>query len=138
MKKGKQPKDIFKDFERASQAALEATANRLENEFTTQITQVKWKWKGSQGVTQRRKGAAVTELRNIIDTGEFRKSQTRIEETPTKVVWEWQVDYSAIIHDGGKLKNGADYPKRPWTTTAELEVKPLEYYVDILERELDG
>lgn len=141
MESGLQPRDLQRKFGRACQNALDATADRLENEFTTQITKVQWPWESAgatRGLTARKNGTEVTEPRNIVDLGNLRRSQTRTKTTKTTVEWEWQVDYSAIVHDGAQLKGGGTYPARKWTKSAEKEVKPLEYFTDILERELNG
>lgn len=140
MKSGPQPRDILRKFPGACKKALDATADRLENEFTTQITKVQWPWesRGGRPETVRKNGTVVTEPRNIVDLGDLRRSQTRTKTTKTTVEWEWQVDYSAIVHDGAALKGSGKYPPRKWTKSAEKEVKPLEYFTDILERELNG
>ena len=140
MKSGMQPRDLLREFPGATKRALTAAADRLDNEFTTQITSVKWPWQSAGGaeVTKRKNGNEVREPRNIVDLGNLRKSQTRNQKGRYEVEWTWNVDYSAIVHDGGSLKSGGNYPARKWTKTAEEEVKPLEYFADILRRELDG
>ena len=141
MENGPQPKDLQRQFDKGLRKALKATANRMDNEFTTQITKVQWPWESAgatRGETVRKKGPPVTEPRNIVDTGDLRKSQTRIKTTNTEVVWEWQVDYSELVHNGGNLKGGGTVPARKWTKSAEKEVKPFEYFTDILEREING
>lgn len=141
MKSGPQPRDILRKFPGACKNALDATADRLENEFTTQITKVQWPWESAgatRDLTARKNGTEVTEPRNIVDLGDLRRSQTRTKTTKTTVEWEWQVDYSTIVHEGAQLKSGSYVPPRRWTKSAEKEVKPLEYFTDILERELNG
>ena len=134
-----QPRHLKRAFDAASKEALKATANRLGNEFTTQITTNKCPWKGSNYVTYRKNKTEVTEPRNIVDLGNLRKSQRREQTDRYSVKWTWEVDYSALVHEGAsRLKNGGSYPARPWTKDAEIEVKPLEYFADILRRELDG
>ena len=137
-KSGVQPEDLKRLFDGASQSALLKAANRLGNEFTTQITSNKWDWRGANYVTKRKNGSEVTQPRNIVDLGNLRKSQFREQTGKYQVKWTWQVDYSALVHEGGRLKKGGEYPARPWTKHAEDEVKPLEYFADILRRELDG
>ena len=141
MQSGLQPSQLRGLFDRASQRALAAAANRLDNEFTTQLTTVKWPWasKGGAQITYRKNKTEAKEPRNIVDLGNLRKSQSRRQAGKYKYEWIWDVDYSAIVHDGGVLKDGrTKYPDRPWTKSAEEEVKPLEYFTDILERELNG
>lgn len=139
MKSGMQPRDLLKQYPGATQKALTASANRLGRSFTENITKVKWPWKDGEVVTKRKNGERVTSPRNIVDLGDLKRSQTREQLSPTEIKWTWEVDYSALVHEGADiLKNGSSYPKRPWTKDAELEVKPLEYFADILRRELDG
>jgi len=138
VKEGIQPDQLSRIFNGATQNALTRTANRLGNEFTTQITANNWSWKGSDYVTHRKNGSKVTEPRDIVDLGNLRKSQNRLQVNKFAIKWTWEVDYSALVHEGASLKKGGEYPSRPWTKTAEDEVKPLEYFADILRRELDG
>ena len=137
MESGLQPRQLRAKFDRAAKEALKATADRLSNEFINEITTVKWGWKGDSP-TFRKNGEVVTEPRNIVDQGDLRKSQNRQKDGRYGVKWTWEVDYSALVHDGASLKGGVRYPKRPWTETAEANVVPTGYFEDILRRELDG
>ena len=137
MESGLQPRQLRAKFDSAAKEALKATADRLSNEFVSEITTVKWGWKGDQ-VTIRSDGSEVTEPRNIVDSGDLRKSQNRQKQGKYAMKWTWEVDYSALVHEGGSLKGGGSYPARPWTKTAEANVVPTGYFEDILRRELDG
>lgn len=137
--KGPQPRDIARRFPGAMQKALEQTVEKLDEEFRTQIKSVDWKWKGTEHVTYRKARPAVTEPRDIVDTRALLASQTKPRQTSKySFLIKWEVDYSALVHDGARLKNGINYPKRPWTKRAEDKVKPLGYFADILRRELNG
>ena len=137
---GTQPRDIARRFPGAVQKALEETVKELDEEFRTQIKSVDWKWKGTSHETYRKVRPAVTEPRDIVDTRALLASQTKPKQTSKySFLIKWEVNYSAIVHDGGTLKDGKTYyPDRPWTKRAEDKVKPLGYFADILRRELNG
>ena len=135
MKSGLQPDQLLPKFDSAVQKALVQSANRLNSQFTTEIESKTWDWPNK---TIRKKGPPVTSPRDIVDLGKLRDSQTRQQTGKYSIEWSWNVDYSAVVHNGPNLKDGSTYKARPWTKTAEQEVKPLGYFADILRRELDG
>ena len=130
-----QPHELRREFDKAVKIALAQTAGKLGAEFTKQISDVKWDWPNK---TLRKNGQEVTAPRDIVDLGNLRSSQRRENVSSTAVEWTWHVDYSAVVHEGPKLKNGGTLPARPWTKDAEKEVKPLKDFADRLRRELDG
>lgn len=132
-----QPHELRREFDRAVKTALDQTAGKLGAEFTKQISEKKWDWTPDV-TTIRKNGAKVTRPRDIVDLGNLRSSQRRENISATAVEWTWHVDYSAVVHEGPKLKNGGTLPARPWTKAAEKEVKPLKDFADRLRRELDG
>ena len=132
-----QPHELRREFDKAVKIALAQTAGKLGAEFTKQISDVKWDWTPDV-TTIRKNGAEVTRPRDIVDLGNLRSSQRRENVSSTAVEWTWHVDYSAVVHEGPKLKNGGTLPARPWTKDAEKEVKPLKDFADRLRRELDG
>lgn len=139
--KGVQPRDIARKFPRAVQKALEETVNKLEDQFKKEIKSSTWPWYSVGGAKQtfRKNGRVVGEPRDIVDLGNLLNSQTEPQQTSKySFLIKWEVNYSAIVHDGGTLKNGGFYPQRPWTKTGEDKVQPLGYFADILRRELDG
>lgn len=139
--KGVQPRDIARKFPRAVQKALEETVNKLEDQFKKEIKSSTWQWYSLGGAkkTLRKNGREVGEPRDIVDLGNLFDSQSEPQQTSKySFLIKWEVNYSAIVHDGGALKNGRPYPARPWTKTAEDKVQPLGYFADILRRELDG
>ncbi len=107
----------------------------MGGEVTKQIASVKMYWASK---TRRKNGKEVTEPRDMSCLGNLRSSQRRENVSSTAVEWTWHVDYSAVVHEGPKLKNGGTLPARPWTKDAEKEVKPLKDFADRLRRELDG
>lgn len=130
-----QPHELRREFDKAVKIALAQTAGKLGAEFTKQISEKKWDWPNK---TLRKNGQEVTAPRDIVDLGNLRSSQRRENVSSTAVEWTWHVDYSAVVHEGPKLKNGGTLPARPWTKDAEKEVKPLKDFADRLRRELDG
>jgi len=131
-----QPHELRREFDKAVKTALAQTAGKLGAEFTKQISDVKWDWPND---TLRKNGQFIEKgNRDIVDLGNLRSSQRRENVSATAVEWTWHVDYSAVVHEGPKLKNGGTLPARPWTKDAEKEVKPLKDFADRLRRELDG
>ena len=130
-----QPHELRREFDKAVKIALAQTAGKLGAEFTKQISEKKWDWPNK---TLRKNGQEVTAPRDIVDLGNLRSSQRRENVSSTAVEWTWHVDYSAVVHEGPKLKNGGTLPARPWSKDAEKEVKPLKDFADRLRRELDG
>jgi|TARA_B100001059_G_scaffold236685_1_gene289047 hypothetical protein len=135
MKSGLQPDQLLRKFDSAVKNALVQSANQLDSQFTKEINSKKWDWPNE---TKRKNGKTVTAPRDIVDLGKLRSSQTRQQTGRYSIEWIWNVDYSAVVHNGARLKGGGTYKARPWTKTAEEEVKPLGYFADILRRELDG
>ena len=135
MKSGLQPDQLLRKFDNAVQEALVKSANQLDSQFTKEIESVKWDWPNK---TKRKNGQPVSAPRDIVDLGNLKRSQTRQQTGKYSIEWIWNVDYSVVVHNGARLKGGGTYKKRPWTKTAEQEVKPLGYFADILRRELDG
>jgi hypothetical protein len=135
MKSGIQPDQLLARFDSAIQNALIGTANELDSQFTKEINSKKWDWPNE---TKRKNGQTVTAPRDIVDLGKLRSSQTRQQKGRYRVDWIWDVDYSVVVHNGASLKGGGKIKARPWTNTAEDQVKPLGYFADILRRELDG
>tara|TARA_R100001509_G_scaffold152361_1_gene112463 strand:+ start:1613 stop:2032 length:420 start_codon:yes stop_codon:yes gene_type:complete len=132
---GKQPNDLTKDLRRAANKALDAVVPLMDREFTVQIQSKVWGWPKE---TKRKNGSTAETIRDIVDTGELMRSQknSRIKDTVHRFIWD--VEYSSVVHNGANLKQGGNYPGRPWTQTAEKEVNPQKRLSDIISRELDG
>jgi len=111
--------------ERAIASATQQLVNRLSAEYTNEISSEKWKWNDGS-------------LRDIVDTGRLRASQTVTRVTPTRYQFSWPVEYATEVHEGAKLKGGGEWPARPWTRTALENVDPKKYFETILRRELNG
>jgi len=132
---GKQPKDLPEDIRRAAKKALDTVAPVMDREFTVQIQSKEWGWPKE---TKRKNGSTAGVIRDIVDLGDLLRSQTdsRIKEFTHRFVWD--VQYSSVVHNGANLKQGGNYPGRPWTQTAERVVNPQKRLSDIMRRELDG
>jgi len=129
--------DLPRVFDRAVQEALAKTGKKLDQQFDTEVTSVIWPW--DRGDTFRKNKDIASSPRDIVDLGDLRDSKSEPEKIDNySLKWTWKVDYSAIVHNGGKFKDGTEYPKRPWTETAEKEVNIENYFADILRREIDG
>ena len=112
-------------FDKAVAKATRALVNRLSAEYTSEISSPKWEWVDS-------------ELRDIVDTGRLRASQTVRQVSDTKFEFSWPVEYASQVHEGTKLKGGGEWPERPWTKTALENVDAKSYFETILRRELSG
>ena len=132
---GKQPKDLANDIRRAADKALDAVVPLMDREFTVQIQSKEWGWPRE---TKRKNGSTAGTIRDIVDTGDLMRSQkdSRIKDTVHRFIWD--IEYSSVVHNGANLKQGGNYPGRPWTQTAEREVNPQKRLSDIISRELDG
>ena len=131
------PPDLLpRVFDSAVKKALEKTADLLSNEFDKEIDKSKWPWE--RGTTVRKARPPVGSPRDIVDTSDLKNSKKQEIIDPYSVKWTWEVDYSAIVHNGGQFLDGTEYPDRPWTRDAPKQANIEEYFADILRREIDG
>lgn len=121
----KQQKVDTKVLDRAITAATQELINRLSAEYTSEISADKWKWNDGS-------------LRDIVDTGRLRASQTVQKAGNNRYQFSWPVEYALQVHEGTKLKGGGEWPARPWTKTALENVDPKKFFETILRRELNG
>lgn len=75
----------------------------LGREFAKELTARKWDWPTGESP------------RDVIDTGELRRSYAGERASPTDHDHSWNVDYAMAVHEGYVLKNGTRMPGRPWT-----------------------
>lgn len=117
---------IREEITRALPAAMRKVAIYLDARFTEEISAVKWKY------------PTPPEVRDIVDTGRLRASQTRIEDSKTgSIQFVWPVEYAQQVHDGGvSTRTRQPFPGRPWTHLPMQEVpeKLGEYLTSELER----
>ena len=132
---GIQPNQLPELFNKALQQGLEEVIPELDTQFTKEIQSVKWGW---PNITKRKNGREANYVRDIVDTGDLMRSQVNNRNNKYSVTWSWLTKYSAVVHNGAKLKNGGVLPDRPWTQTAVKIIDPYEIISDTLRRELNG
>jgi len=86
----------------------------LDTRFTDEISAVKWSY------------PTPPKVRDIVDTGRLRASQTRTVNADNSVTFTWPVEYAAQVHEGGVTPEGLRFPGRPWTK-APLEEAPAKF-----------
>lgn len=105
---------LDKQLEAAVQKALRQTSLYLDARFTEEISAVKWEF------------PTPPQVRDIVDTGRLRASQTRVQQSDGTVTFTWPVEYATQVHEGGVGLNGQRFPGRPWTK-APLEELPAKF-----------
>jgi len=90
-------------------------------EFAKELTARKWEWPTGESP------------RDVIDTGELRRSYAGERDSPTEYSHAWNVEYAMAVHEGYVLKNGSRMPGRPWTKEP-LENGTLEKAFEKLAR----
>ena len=87
----------------------------LDARFTEEISAVKWRY------------PTPPQVRDIVDTGRLRASQTRIDVDANKATFVWPVEYAGQVHEGGvSTETRQPFPGRPWTK-APLEEAPAKF-----------
>lgn len=112
-------------FNRAVAVAMQRLVERLSLEYTKEISSSKWKWTDGK-------------LRDIVDSGRLRASQTVRPAAFNRYEFSWPVEYALQVHEGAKLKDGGEWPARPWTSSALENFDAKKFFEDILRRELNG
>ena len=109
---------------RAAQKAFGYVADELDQQFKVEIATPKWDWPRS---TKRKNGSTVSSPRDIVDEGILLASQSppQFDSSAFAAMWDWDVQYSAIVHQG----NGSNVPARPWTETA-MQAKNWEQILE--------
>jgi hypothetical protein len=105
---------LDKQLEAAVTTALRQTSLYLDARFTEEISAVKWDF------------PSPPQVRDIVDTGRLRASQTREQNSDGTVTFTWPVEYATEVHEGGVGLNGQRFPGRPWTK-APLEELPAKF-----------
>jgi hypothetical protein len=98
----------------ATAQATRQLATWLDARFTAEISSVKWEY------------PTPPKVRDIVDTGRLRASQTRTVNPDGSVTFTWPVEYAAQVHEGGVAVTGLRFPGRPWTK-APLEEAPVQF-----------
>lgn len=120
----RKPKPLTKQANEAVSVAMRQLGTWLDQRFTEEISAVKWQY------------PTPPQVRDIVDTGRLRASQTR-QETPEGVIFTWPVDYAQQVHDGGvSTRTRQPFPGRPWTK-APLE-QAEEQFGEFLRNALES
>lgn len=75
----------------------------LGNAFQEEITASKWAWPSDPSP------------RDIVDTGELRRSYAGDRDGKFAHIHSWNVDYALAVHEGARFRNGGSMSGRPWT-----------------------
>lgn len=105
---GNRPR-VRQDVSEAVKASIQLSANWLSQQFTAEISAVKWEF------------PTPPQVRDIVDTGRLRASQTRVDSGDS-VQFNWPVEYATQVHEGGVSLSGMRFPPRPWT------LRPLKQF----------
>ncbi len=98
----------------ATAKATKQLGSWLDARFTAEISAPKWAY------------PTPPQVRDIVDTGRLRASQTRTVNSDGSVTFTWPVEYAAQVHEGGVSTTGLRFPGRPWTK-APLEEAPAQF-----------
>lgn len=96
--------------EAALPAAMRDLSLHLDARFTEEISAVKWDY------------PTPPQVRDIVDTGRLRASQTRHINEDGSFSFTWPVEYAAQVHEGGVDLQGRRFPGRPWTEAPSAEI----------------
>lgn len=108
------PERLAKQANRDVAVAMRQLGLWLDQRFTEEISTAKWEY------------PTPPQVRDIVDTGRLRASQTRTE-APDGVTFTWPVEYAQQVHDGGvSTRTRQPFPGRPWTK-APLEQAPEKF-----------
>jgi hypothetical protein len=111
--------------------AGEVVVSELDTAFSQKIASKEWPWPNP---TKRRNGQTVTSPRDIIDTGALDGSQQLTRPKRGTWIWLWTAPYALIVHEGATLRNGGEYPARPWTKAAVREYQPFKKFAQEVKR----
>jgi hypothetical protein len=114
-------------------AAFAATVNQYAVECRNQIESEVWLW---PRLTVRSNNEIAGRIRDIVDTGELRDSQTfplfRAIPDGLKARIDWTAEHAGVVWGGQivQLANGNSIllPARPWTDAAAREVGGVGVY----------
>jgi hypothetical protein len=108
------PQPMSNALKQATAQAMRQLSNHLDTRFTQEISAVKWPY------------PTPPQVRDIVDTGRLRASQTRTVNPDGSVTFTWPLEYAAEVHEGGVSRTGLRFPGRPWTK-APLEEAPEKF-----------
>jgi hypothetical protein len=101
---------------------FEAAMDWADANFDQQMLDDQWGWRGPDIETRRKNGQAVTEPRDIVDTGELLQSKQRNRTGRSSEEFSWTAEHAQGVHDGYRTKGGISIPARPWTENTLAEI----------------
>lgn len=107
-------RQLSRALEDATATAMRQLGTWLDARFTEEISAVKWPY------------PTPPKVRDIVDTGRLRASQTRVVNSDGSVTFSWPTEYANQVHEGGVSTEGLRFPGRPWTK-APLEEAPAKF-----------
>lgn len=107
-------RQLSQALEDATATAMRQLGTWLDARFTEEISAVKWPY------------PTPPKVRDIVDTGRLRASQTRAVNSDGSVTFSWPTEYANQVHEGGVSTEGLRFPGRPWTK-APLEEAPAKF-----------
>ncbi len=107
-------RQLSQALEDATATAMRQLGTWLDARFTEEISAVKWPY------------PTPPKVRDIVDTGRLRASQTRVVNSDGSVTFSWPTEYANQVHEGGVSTEGLRFPGRPWTK-APLEEAPAKF-----------
>lgn len=107
-------RELSQALENAKAQAMRQLGTWLDTRFTEEISAAKWPFPTPPAV------------RDIVDTGRLRASQTRVVNADGSITFTWPVEYAGQVHEGGVSTSGQRFPGRPWTK-APLEEAPAKF-----------
>lgn len=110
----RQQPDFSQALETAKAQAIRDLSTWLDARFTQEISSTKWDY------------PTPPQMRDIVDSGRLRASQTRTVNSDGSVTFTWPVDYAQQVHEGGVSTTGMRFPGRPWTK-APLAEAPAKF-----------
>jgi hypothetical protein len=87
-------RELNKVLESAKAQAMRQLGTWLDARFTEEISAVKWEFPTPPTV------------RDVVDTGRLRASQTRVANPDGSVTFTWPVEYAGQVHEGGVSTTG--------------------------------
>ena len=107
-------RDLDKALQTATAKAVQQLSTWLDARFTQEISTPKWEY------------PTPPQVRDIVDSGRLRASQTRTVNPDGSVTFTWPTEYATQVHEGGVGLNGQRFPARPWTR-APLQEAPAKF-----------
>ncbi|MEL7494648.1 MAG: hypothetical protein AAGJ95_11895 [Cyanobacteria bacterium J06554_11] len=111
--------------------ALKVAIADLDASFTAVIESSLFAW---PNFTNRVNGQTVGSPRDIVDTGEFRDSQSYTAINPLLYRFVWAIEYALVILYGYTTRAGNTYAARDWIAETLKQVSFEEIFADAARR----